>query len=128
MPMVTAAVIFIVSGFAYASWGIYLALTQGPLIGFLPMAAVSAALCYQGYALLRRKKNARLWGIIAALPLAVGSAVLAVSLWNTSGRGLDAFTHGLTVGLIVIFAAFTTAVVALFVSADSRPNNRWRGP
>jgi hypothetical protein len=127
--MVTAAVIFILSGLAYASWALFLALTQGPRMGLALMALVSAALCYQGYALLRQKRNARLWGIVSALALAVGSGLIALMIWSSSGGGLTAFAQNgvFELGLIGLFVACVAAAGALFASSGPRPNNRWRG-
>jgi hypothetical protein len=128
--MLIAAVIFVLGGLAYASWALSLAVTRGPRIGLVLMALVSAALCYQGYALLRQKKNARLWGLVSALALAASSGLIAFMIWINSGTGLAAFAENgvFGLGLIGVFVGFVAAAVALFASSDSRPNNRWRGP
>jgi hypothetical protein len=128
--MVVAAVIFVLGGLAYASWALFLALNRGPRIGLALMALVSAALCYQGYTLLRNKKNARRWGIVSALALAVSSGLITLMIWSNSGAGLNAFAQngGLMLGLIGVFVAFAAAAVALLGASGPRPNNRWRGP
>jgi hypothetical protein len=129
VAMVVAAAIFILGGLAYASWAVFLALNRGLRIGLALVALVSAALCYQGYALLRYKKNARLWGIVSALALAVSSGLITLMIWGSSGAGLNAFAQigDLMLVLIAVFVAFAAAAVVLIASSGPRPNN-WRRP
>ena len=116
--MVTAAVIFILSGLIYAGWCVSLVLAWDFHGGAGLMLLVSAALCYEGYALLRSRRNARLLGIVMSLVLAGTGAVIAAIIWTPDG-----FVHGgvVMVALCGVFIAFTVAAVVLLASRDRAP-------
>jgi hypothetical protein len=80
--MVTAAIIFILGGLLYASWGASLVFRLGFRPSALMMLLVSVCLCYEGYALLRSRKDARLWGIVVSLTFSGGSAAIAAMIWH----------------------------------------------
>jgi hypothetical protein len=113
--MVPAAVIFILGGLMYAGWCVSLVLAWGFHAGAVLMLLVSAALCYEGYALVRSRRSARLWGIVMSLVIAGSSAVIAAMIWTS-----DAFVHGgvVMVALCGVFVAFTVAAVSLLASRD----------
>lgn len=117
--MVTAAVIFILTGLLDASWCVSLVFAFGLHVGAAFMLLLSASLCYQGYALLRSRRNARLSGIVSSLILAGSSAVIAAMIWTP-----NALVHGgpVVVALCGVFIAFTIAAVALLGDRDRAPH------
>jgi hypothetical protein len=117
--MVMAAVIFILAGLLDASWCVNLVFAFGFHVGAVSMLLVSASLCYQGYALLSSRRNARLWGIVSSLILAGSSAVIAAMIWTP-----NALVNGgsVVVALCGVFIAFTLAAVALLVGRDRAPH------
>lgn len=106
--------IFILAGAAHGIWVLqHITHPRGVLV-----LAVSGALIYQGYALLRRPQSARLSSLIVAIVIAGGAAailaMLALSLGLVrSGNGVPAEIRQTMLVLAAVAVAFTIAIVEI---------------
>ena len=123
-----AAAVFAVFGLAYGSWCITALVDRGLHVGTLGMALLSVALCHQAIMLYRRRRNARLTGIVGAAALALGSGATAalVALPWLSAEAHVAIPGALRPALALLIAsaaAFALAAAALIQDRRARPEH-----
>jgi hypothetical protein len=120
-----AASVFLIAGLGFAAWWLTVAVEHGVHAGSWGMALLAWAVCWEGYALLQRRKNARIIGIIGAAAIAVGSsasAALVALPWLSTpeGAAIPGALRPTLVVLLCVAAAFAVAWAAL---VRSRPTN-----
>ena len=124
--MQIAAIIFLISGLAYLSWGVSLILIQGIGVGLLLMVIISAALLSQAFELFKNKGGARWRAIVSSGAIVLASGYVASNFLlpplPQSLLGLPREAWPVFGGAVVVCVAHATVVLVLALKKQ-RPNN-----